>query len=228
MEQNHTLDSNRYNRQASIIPRSKIEECNPTIIGVGAIGRNVAIQMAAIGAPRLHLIDFDTVEETNVVTQGFFQEDIGKKKVEATADFCKRINPEIKVTTKDGRWSRIGVHGNVIFCCVDNMDVRKKIWDTIGMSSELFIDGRMSAESLRVLAADTPENKEYYPSTLFTQEEAYEGSCTARSTTFCANIAAGFLVSNFAKWLRGFMLEPDVMLNLLAPQITYMKDEKDK
>jgi len=219
------MPRSRYDRQAAIVPRARIEECKATVVGVGAIGRNVAIQLASIGAPDLQLIDFDIVEETNVVTQGYHQEDIGKSKVDTTAEMCARINPNINITKRNARFSRYGEHGNAIFCCVDDMDIRKMIWETVSEKADFFIDGRMSAEVLRVLAADTPENKRYYPTTLFPQANAYAGACTARSTAFCANIAAGFLVSSFSKWLRDIPLEPDFTLNLLATEITFPKDE---
>ena len=52
----------RFSRQADIVPRERILDCRATVIGVGAIGRQVAIQLTAIGVPQLQLIDFDHVE----------------------------------------------------------------------------------------------------------------------------------------------------------------------
>ncbi|HBN76613.1 MAG TPA: thiamine biosynthesis protein ThiF, partial [Planctomycetaceae bacterium] len=48
-----------------------------TVIGVGAIGRQVALQLAAIGMPQLQLIDFDAVEASNITTQGYLESDLG-------------------------------------------------------------------------------------------------------------------------------------------------------
>ena len=58
--------SNRFERQADLVPQSRLQELLVTVIGVGAIGRQVALQLAAIGVRRLQLIDFDRVELTNV------------------------------------------------------------------------------------------------------------------------------------------------------------------
>ena len=55
----------RFSRQADIVPRERILDCKATVIGVGAIGRQVASQLAAIGVPWMQLIDFDVVEESN-------------------------------------------------------------------------------------------------------------------------------------------------------------------
>jgi len=58
------------------------------------------------------------------------------------------------------------------------------------------------------------------PGTLFAAEEAYAGACTAKTMIYCANIAAGMVLSVFTRWLRGLPVEPDVSLNLLAAEIS--------
>lgn len=78
----------------------------------------------------------------------------------------------------------------------------------------------MSAEVLRVLAVDSPCRDSYYQTTLFAAEEAYAGSCTARSTIYTASIAAGLMLSQFTKWLRRLPVDHDVTLNLLAAELT--------
>ena len=70
--------TDRFVRQGDLVPRSRLQDVLVTVIGVGAIGRQVALQLAAIGATRLQLIDFDRVEATNVTTQGYFTSDIGQ------------------------------------------------------------------------------------------------------------------------------------------------------
>ena len=75
----------RYSRQQDIIPRERILECKATVIGVGAIGRQVALQLTAIGIPRLQLIDHDSVEISNLASQGYLQNDLDQPKVDATA-----------------------------------------------------------------------------------------------------------------------------------------------
>jgi len=110
--------------------------------------------------------------------------------------------------------------GNVIFCCVDSINTRGLIWEAVKHRVSFFADGRMSAEVLRVLSVCDSASREYYPTTLFSAEQAYQGSCTAKSTIYCANIAAGMMLAQFAKWLRGLPVDPDLSLNLLASEIS--------
>ncbi len=83
----------------------------------------------------------------------------------------------------------------------------------------LFTDGRMSAEVFRILTVDNVLSKAYYPTTLFTEAEAFGGSCTAKSTIYCASIAAGQMISNFTKWLREFPCEKDILYNILTCEV---------
>jgi sulfur carrier protein ThiS adenylyltransferase len=76
----------RYSRQKDIVPADRLADCKATVIGVGAIGRQVAIQLTAMGISWLQLIDFDTVEISNLASQGYMENDLGRPKVEATAD----------------------------------------------------------------------------------------------------------------------------------------------
>jgi sulfur carrier protein ThiS adenylyltransferase len=74
----------------------------------------------------------------------------------------------------------------------------------------------MSAEVLRVLTAADSISRRHYPTTLFAAGEAFRGACTAKSTVYCANIASGLMVAQFAKWLRRLPVDADLTLNLLA------------
>ena len=108
----------------------------------------------------------------------------------------------------------------MVFSCVDSIDIRRLIWEAVKDRSEFFADGRMSAEVLRVLAVCDPAGREHYATTLFAPEQAYQGSCTAKTTIYCANVAAGLMLTQFAKWLRRLPVEADVTLNLLTSELT--------
>ena len=52
------LSPNRFERQEDLIPRRRILEESATVIGVGAIGRQIALQLVAIGIPKLQVCAF--------------------------------------------------------------------------------------------------------------------------------------------------------------------------
>ncbi|TWT59704.1 ThiF family adenylyltransferase [Rubinisphaera italica] len=209
----------RYIRQADLVPRDRIQELQVTVIGVGAIGRQVALQLAALGIPRLQLIDFDQVEPTNITTQGYDHQDLGQLKVEATARRIQQLDPTIEIIQVADRYrSRMEV-GAVVFCCVDRISTRESIWRSLQDRCEFWSDGRMLGESMRILTATDPNSRQHYSSTLFKQSAAQSGQCTARSTIYTANIAAGLMLHQFTRWLRGMPTDVDLCLNLLANEL---------
>jgi len=202
------------------VPAERIAACKATVIGVGAIGRQVALQLTALGIPWLQLVDFDVVEESNLASQGYLEEDLGKLKVEVTAELCKRINSGAQIEVLPKRFRRSMEVGNTVFCCVDKIQVRQMIWGAVGDEVLFFADGRMSAEVLRILTACDSDSRYHYPKTLFAADEAYAGSCTAKTTIYCANIAAGLMVSQFTRFLRCLPVDPDLQFNLLSSELT--------
>ena len=214
--------TDRFVRQGDLVPRSRLQDVLVTVIGVGAIGRQAALQLAAMGATRLQLIDFDLVEATNVTTQGYFTSDVGQPKVEATQAALQRIEPTAEVTSVADRYRPDMAIGAAVFCCVDSISARGVIWRSAHHDCQFWSDGRMLGEIMRVLTAADSASRAHYPTTLFGQSEAEPGRCTARSTIYTANIAAGLMLHQFARWLRGQPVDRDVSLNLFASEFSVL------
>jgi hypothetical protein len=210
--------NDRFERQSELVPMEKLADRTVTVIGVGAIGRQVALQLAAIGVRRLELFDFDRVESTNVTTQGYLASDVGLLKVEAAALAALQIEPALDVRTVADRYRAKYTVGDVDFCCVDSITARASIWRSVSDRCPFWADGRMLGEVIRVLAATDPQQRARYATTLFAQSEAQTGRCTSRSTIYAASIAAGLMVHQFTRWLRDIPIEPDFSLNLLASE----------
>lgn len=213
-------EGNRFARQEDLVPRDRLAELRATVIGVGAIGRNVAVQLAAIGVPRIQLVDFDVVDFSNVTTQGYFTADVGLPKVEATKAAIGRLDPMLHVECIQDRYRPRVAIGDAVFCAVDSIDARAAIWRSAQRQCRFWCDGRMLAEVIRVLAVADSQGREHYPTTLFAQAEAQVGRCTSRSTIYAANIAAGMMVHQFTRWLRGIPVDRDTSVNLLAGEWT--------
>jgi sulfur carrier protein ThiS adenylyltransferase len=222
----------RDSRQRSLVPPENLEKCLPIVIGVGAGGRQTALQLAALGAKRIVLFDHDIVAIENLAPQGYWPDDINWPKVKATADLCGRINPDCEVTEFPEKFTRASMRdltniasalGDLrlaVFCCVDSIETRKMIWDAVKQQISFFVDGRMASETLRILAVDKPYTDKYYETTLFGSIDAYSGSCTARATIYTASISAGLMLHQFSRWLRHMAVAPDQLLNLLSSEMT--------
>ena len=213
-------------RQRDLVPPKMLELYQCLILGVGAIGRQVAIQLTAMGAPVLELFDGDTVAIENLAAQGFREADLNRWKVEACGEVCQSLNGATVVRTHARRFTKHtlpAMHLDkpklAVFACVDSMLSRSIVWEAARIRASFFTDGRMAGESLRVLATSEPVVDGYYPSTLFADHQAHPAPCTGRSTLYAASIAAGLMVSRFAMHLRGLPVPRDSLLNLVADEI---------
>ena len=209
-------DIDRFERQAELVPREKILSEFVTVVGLGAIGRQVALQLAALGVPKLQLIDFDDVERTNVTTQGYRMNDVGRPKVEATADALQEIEPLLTVETICDRFRPTQVIGSSVVCAVDSISARGAIWRSVAHRTAFWGDGRMLGETVRILAATADRGRKHYPTTLFAQSESQSGRCTSRSTIYAASLAASLLIHQFTRFLREIPVDPDSLFNLTA------------
>ena len=213
-------------RHRDIIPADKLKATHAVVIGVGAIGSQVARQLAHIGVGEMTIIDPDEVSVENLGPQGFDEDDIGMSKVSVIAIEVGAINSELVLDMdKDVfRPSHLPSGTIAVFMCVDDMNARIEI--AKACKEELFVvDGRMSAEFMRILTFTDAETYKYYTTTLFGSEEAFRDSCTSKSTIYCANVAGGMMVSQFTKWLRGFPLSEDFELNILSLELYDVKAE---
>ncbi len=200
----------RFSRQSSIIKPEIMASLRFLIIGTGAIGRQVGVQLAAAGAEHFTLFDHDKVEECNIANQGWTEAEIGLDKVEALAETMQAINSRAVIMPIPCKFNKetYAVEGkqydlsaDIVVCAVDSIKARAEIFEIVKNKCKLFVDGRMSAETCRIIAI-SGDNKDYYAETLFEQADAYAGVCTARSTIYCSNIAGGLMVAMITRWMR--------------------------
>jgi sulfur carrier protein ThiS adenylyltransferase len=211
--------SGRFARQQELVPMERLAPLLATVIGVGSIGRQVARTLTAIGARRLQLVDFDHVEESNRTTQGYLGADVGLPKVVATAQEITRMDPSVQFELVQDRWRPKLTLGQVVFCCVDSIETRGAIWRSVGRRADFWADGRMLADTIRILVAADEVSRRHYPTTIFPAREAHAGRCTAMNTFDTAQIAAGLLIHQFRRWLRDMPVDADTSFNVLASEL---------
>ena len=76
----------------------KLKAAKVLCIGTGGLGAPLGVYLAAAGVGRIGLVDFDTVDLTNLQRQILFNTtDVGRPKIEAAADRLRHMNPEIQI-----------------------------------------------------------------------------------------------------------------------------------
>jgi adenylyltransferase/sulfurtransferase len=81
------------------VGQQNLQNASVLIVGCGGLGSPIAVHLAASGIGKIHLVDFDTIDATNLHRQVFYSlEDIGKPKAETLASFIKKRAPFTEVT----------------------------------------------------------------------------------------------------------------------------------
>ncbi len=86
LEQRHGADLQR-----------KFSETSVAVCGLGGLGSNVAISLARAGVGKLHLIDFDRVDISNLHRQQYKVSQLGMYKTEAMKQMLAEIAPYCEV-----------------------------------------------------------------------------------------------------------------------------------
>ncbi|MGH9687141.1 MAG: molybdopterin-synthase adenylyltransferase MoeB [Candidatus Acidiferrales bacterium] len=76
----------------------KLKQAKVLCIGAGGLGAPLGLYLAAAGVGRIGLVDFDSVDFTNLQRQVLFgTSDVGRPKIGAAADRLRDLNPEIQI-----------------------------------------------------------------------------------------------------------------------------------
>jgi sulfur carrier protein ThiS adenylyltransferase len=80
--------------------RDRLQAGRVAVAGLGGLGSNIAVMLARSGVGHLFLVDFDTVDTTNLNRQHYFIDHLGMKKTDAIQSILEKINPYLDVETR--------------------------------------------------------------------------------------------------------------------------------
>lgn len=84
--------------------QAKMEEARIAVLGVGGLGGWSALTLACGGVGEMLLVDFDTVELSNLNRQVLFREaDVGQSKARLAAERLRTFNSSIQIETREER-----------------------------------------------------------------------------------------------------------------------------
>jgi molybdopterin-synthase adenylyltransferase len=110
--------------------QNKLKRAHVVVAGVGGLGSPASIYLACAGVGHITIVDYDSVELSNLNRQIlYWDEDIGEKKVSSAARKLTRLNPQVEVTpvyekiTGDNV-KKIISGANAIIDGMDNLEAR--------------------------------------------------------------------------------------------------------
>lgn len=122
----------------------KVKTASVAIAGLGGLGSNIAVMLARTGVGKLLLVDFDTVEPSNLNRQSYYISHLGMTKTEAMAQQIQQINPYITVETKPVRVTA---------------ENAAELFRDYSIICEAFDDPSAKAELINTILATFPEKK---------------------------------------------------------------------
>lgn len=173
-----------------------VKNARVMVVGVGALGNEVLKNLALFGVGQLVMVDFDTVEYTNLSRSILFREhdsQTNRPKVTVAAERLREINPEIKTHAIVGNiGTDVGLglfrDADVIIGCLDSRLARYQVNQLCFRANKPWIDAGI-------------ENLEGYVRIFSPEENCYECSLTAeekhnlRLKTGCPDVARAHVLA---------------------------------
>src|SRR5678815_727920 len=101
----------RYSRhlilpEVGLAGQKKIKGTSVLCIGAGGLGSPIAMYLAAAGVGKLGIVDFDTVDHSNLQRQILHTDaDVGRPKADSAKETIEGINPHTRVVLHSARLS---------------------------------------------------------------------------------------------------------------------------
>jgi molybdopterin/thiamine biosynthesis adenylyltransferase len=205
-----------------------------TVIGAGATGSWLVLQLAKLGITNITVYDFDVVEAHNIPNQAYNQLEIsdkgnclGKSKVEALEDLVYlATGTSIKAINEPFVDQRVAGY---VFLMVDSMAARKSIFDAsirLKRNVKLLVEPRMGLDVGRVYNVDPMDLKqvESYEACWYSDDEAEVSACgTSMTVITTAMVIAGWCARQLINHVAGEELDNEILIDLKYNNIVTTK-----
>jgi len=217
-------DDDRYGRFRLISwwQQEKLLAGKVLVVGAGALGNEVLKNLALLGVGHVYIIDYDTIEPTNLTRSVLYRAgDAGRPKSERAAAAVKALNPDVKVHAVNGNVITdlgLGVFAeiDVAIGCLDNREARLWINRQCWKAGKPWVDGAIQEISGVAKVFVPPDGACYecgmterdyqlinlrYSCPLLKQEDIAQGKVPTAPTI--SSIVAGIQTQEALKILHG-------------------------
>jgi len=127
----------------------KVKEAKVMVVGAGALGNEVLKNLALFGVGNIIIIDFDTIEYSNLTRSALFRAedaDRGLYKADTAARRIRELNPNIRALPINGdllTGAGLGLYRrmDVVIGCLDSLHARVMLNRLCARAGKTWIDG---------------------------------------------------------------------------------------
>ncbi len=222
-------DADRYGRLRLISwwRQERLAAAKVLVVGAGALGNEVLKNLALLGVGHVFIIDYDTIESTNLTRSVLYRKtDEGSPKSERAAAAVKGLNADVRVCAINGNVITdlgLGVFAemDVVIGCLDNREARlwinRQSWKVgkpwvdgaiqeISGVTKVFVPPDGSCYECAMTEADYRLINLKYSCPLLRREDVAEGKVPTAPTI--SSIVAGFQTQEALKLLHGIPVNP--------------------
>ena len=204
-------------RQQDLISADALGRYPITLIGCGGIGSSTAMILAKMGVTDLTVYDPDVVEAHNLPNQNFRLRDVGEFKVKATAEILTDFTGCVIKAHATEFPLDLRPRG-VVISGLDSMEARSNIWHRcirLNMGVKRYFDARMGAEEGRIYTINPcdPEDIERYEASLYSDADAAQEPCSAKSTGYNGARVAAEVVARVKRFVMDQPVAPEYLFD---------------
>ena len=132
------------------------------VYGLGGVGAACAMDLVRAGVGELYVVDFDTVDASNLNRLYFgYESSVGEAKVDAFARFAREINPDVSIRSTrvffsgDGAHAIVDAASDIHADCIDSLNPKVNLLAELCQKHCIFIAsmgtaGRLAPERLKL------------------------------------------------------------------------------
>ena len=129
--------------------QQNLANANIVIVGCGGLGSVAAVYLAGSGVGNIHLVDYDTVDVSNLHRQVFYTtNDIGMSKVAVLAKYIESISPLVNVTFSNESVTKKNVfhvisNATIVLDCTDHLPTKYLLNDACVLKDKVLVYGSL-------------------------------------------------------------------------------------
>ena len=197
--QNH-LSLENFNQET----QKKISKACITIFGIGGLGSVCSLYLSNAGVGKMNLVDFDTVDETNLPRQIIYRPDqVGTNKALAAQETLTALNPETNISAISERiigdsLEKLVNESDLVIDATDNLSSRLQINDACRSTKTKHVIGTAIRFEGQVVAFDHAKDDSPCLNSVYSLMDDGLEDCSGAGVLSTVAGTIGILIANAA------------------------------